>query len=182
VRRTFRQPDYARGTDQRANAVLSELLTNKKSTPTSLTQSTAAHAVAPKRRASDTTERASGSEVQSYVQQRKRPKPMQFVSLSNNTSTHDQNSNNTSLNKEDGDSGEDLSHDISASREHRWANLLGRRPDAEDGDGMSAWLLEVMTVSDLKKPLTNAGGGLSSLTAGNSFNPFSTDAREEHSM
>jgi hypothetical protein len=107
---------------------------------------------------------------------------MQSVSLSNATSTHEKNSKNTILNNEDSDSGEDLSHDISAPRELRWANLLGRRPDAEDGNGMSAWLLEVMTVSDLKKPLTNAGGGLSSLTAGNSFNPFSTDAREEHSM
>jgi hypothetical protein len=52
---------------------------------------------------------------------------------------------------------------ISLTRQHRWAALLGKRPEASDADCMSAWLLEVMAVSDLKTPLKNAG--TSSLTA-----------------
>jgi hypothetical protein len=49
--------------------------------------------------------------------------------------------------------------DIPLSRQLRWATLLGKRPDADDADGMSAWLLEVMTVSDLKHPLGLGGAG-----------------------
>jgi hypothetical protein len=55
---------------------------------------------------------------------------------------------------------------ISLTRQHRWATLLGKRPEASDADCMSAWLLEVMAVSDLKTPLKNAG--TSSLTASES--------------
>ncbi|KAL3909072.1 MAG: hypothetical protein SGARI_002777, partial [Bacillariaceae sp.] len=57
--------------------------------------------------------------------------------------------------------------DIPFPRQLRWATLLGKRPDPDDADGMSAWLLEVMTISDLKSPLgafassslTNSGSG-----------------------
>ena len=57
--------------------------------------------------------------------------------------------------------------DIPLARQLRWATLLGKRPDPDDADGMSAWLLEVMTVSDLNSPLgtfassslTNSGSG-----------------------
>lgn len=49
--------------------------------------------------------------------------------------------------------------DIPVSRQLRWATLLGQRPDPNDADGTSAWLLEVMTVSDLKHPLLGRGAG-----------------------
>jgi hypothetical protein len=42
---------------------------------------------------------------------------------------------------------------VSIARQLRWVTLLGKRPSPDDTDGMSAWLLEVMTVSDLKSPL-----------------------------
>lgn len=45
------------------------------------------------------------------------------------------------------------SGDISESRQERWAQLLGKRPATKDGDSMSAWLMEVLAVSDLDTPL-----------------------------
>ena len=42
---------------------------------------------------------------------------------------------------------------ISPERMERWAALLGRRPATKEGDMMSAWLMEVLAVSDLDTPL-----------------------------
>lgn len=42
---------------------------------------------------------------------------------------------------------------ISPERVDRWATLLGRRPATKEGDMMSAWLMEVLAVSDLDTPL-----------------------------
>jgi hypothetical protein len=42
---------------------------------------------------------------------------------------------------------------ISEDRQQRWATLLGKRPATKDGDSMSAWLMEVLAVSDLETPL-----------------------------
>jgi len=53
--------------------------------------------------------------------------------------------------------------DIPIDRQYRWATLLGSRPDMQDSDRMSAWLLEVMAVSDKKCPLRQPG--ISSLTS-----------------
>ena len=39
----------------------------------------------------------------------------------------------------------------------QWATLLDRRPSEDDTDGMSAWLLEVMEVSDRRMHLTKDG-------------------------
>ncbi|KAL3917107.1 MAG: hypothetical protein SGILL_004868 [Bacillariaceae sp.] len=70
--------------------------------------------------------------------------------------------------------------DIPLARQLRWATLLGKRPDPDDADGMSQWLLEVMSVSDLKtslanfasSSLTNSGSGESDIFGGsNSDSP-----------
>jgi hypothetical protein len=42
---------------------------------------------------------------------------------------------------------------ISEKRQKRWTSLLARRPSTKDGDSMSAWLMEVLAVSDLATPL-----------------------------
>jgi hypothetical protein len=42
---------------------------------------------------------------------------------------------------------------ISEKRQKRWVSLLARRPSTKDGDSMSAWLMEVLAVSDLATPL-----------------------------
>lgn len=59
---------------------------------------------------------------------------------------------------------------ISAEREHRWNGLLEKRPPTKDGEAVSAWLMEVLSVSDLDTPLDEskaenpvaADGGLTS--------------------
>ena len=56
------------------------------------------------------------------------------------------------------------SREVPRDRQMQWAALLRRRPDTNDADGMSAWLLEVMAVSDLKTPFKQ---GASSLTTNN---------------
>lgn len=48
---------------------------------------------------------------------------------------------------------EEPSSKISLDRKERWAALLGKRPATKDGDSMSAWLMEVLAVSDLDTPL-----------------------------
>jgi hypothetical protein len=42
---------------------------------------------------------------------------------------------------------------ITPARQHRWTTLLAKRPATKDGDSMSAWLMEVLAVSDLDTPL-----------------------------
>eukprot|EP00429_Kryptoperidinium_foliaceum_P088989 CAMPEP_0176198616 /NCGR_PEP_ID=MMETSP0121_2-20121125/8143_1 /TAXON_ID=160619 /ORGANISM="Kryptoperidinium foliaceum, Strain CCMP 1326" /LENGTH=575 /DNA_ID=CAMNT_0017537469 /DNA_START=36 /DNA_END=1764 /DNA_ORIENTATION=+ len=41
-------------------------------------------------------------------------------------------------------------------RKDAWILLLGERPNTDQSDDMSAWLMKVMAVSDLKKPTTEA--------------------------
>jgi len=45
---------------------------------------------------------------------------------------------------------------ISFDRQKRWMELLEKRPSTRDGDSMSAWLMEVLAVSDLDTPLKPA--------------------------
>jgi hypothetical protein len=55
---------------------------------------------------------------------------------------------------------------ISVERERKWNGLLGKRPPTKDGEAVSAWLMEVLSVSDLDTPAaivvmpkaTNGGG------------------------
>lgn len=47
---------------------------------------------------------------------------------------------------------------ISSDRKERWAALLSKRPATKDGDSMSAWLMEVLAVSDLDTPLKSMDG------------------------
>jgi hypothetical protein len=47
---------------------------------------------------------------------------------------------------------------ISSDRKERWGSLLGKRPATKDGDSMSAWLMEVLAVSDLDTPLKSLDG------------------------
>jgi hypothetical protein len=42
---------------------------------------------------------------------------------------------------------------IEEERQERWAKLLAKRPSTKDGEAMSAWLMEVLAVSDLEAPL-----------------------------
>jgi hypothetical protein len=42
---------------------------------------------------------------------------------------------------------------ITPARQNRWTSLLAKRPATKDGDSMSAWLMEVLAVSDLDTPL-----------------------------
>lgn len=51
---------------------------------------------------------------------------------------------------------------ISTDRKERWAALLGKRPATKDGDSMSAWLMEVLAVSDLDTPLKSEDGAVAS--------------------
>ena len=46
---------------------------------------------------------------------------------------------------------------ISQERRERWKALLTMRPSTKDGDSMSNWLMEVLSVSDLETPLKGAG-------------------------
>mmetsp|Transcript_4042 Transcript_4042/g.6312 ORF Transcript_4042/g.6312 Transcript_4042/m.6312 type:complete len:666 (+) Transcript_4042:42-2039(+) len=46
---------------------------------------------------------------------------------------------------------------ISAEREHLWGQLLAKRPPTKDGEAVSAWLMEVLSVSDLDTPLKENG-------------------------
>mmetsp|Transcript_31413 Transcript_31413/g.34777 ORF Transcript_31413/g.34777 Transcript_31413/m.34777 type:complete len:620 (+) Transcript_31413:70-1929(+) len=46
---------------------------------------------------------------------------------------------------------------ISVEREHLWAQLLAKRPPTKDGEAVSAWLMEVLSVSDLDTPLKENG-------------------------
>lgn len=46
---------------------------------------------------------------------------------------------------------------ISAERETLWAQLLAKRPPTKDGEAVSAWLMEVLSVSDLDTPLKENG-------------------------
>jgi len=55
---------------------------------------------------------------------------------------------------------------ISGERKDRWVALLAKRPSTKDSDTMSAWLMEVLAVSDIETPLKTgdaiaavAGGG-----------------------
>ena len=42
------------------------------------------------------------------------------------------------------------------SRRKRWAHLLEKRPQTKDGEAMSSWLMQVLAVSDLWKPLNES--------------------------
>lgn len=46
---------------------------------------------------------------------------------------------------------------ISGDRKERWVALLAKRPSTKDSDTMSAWLMEVLAVSDLETPLQIGG-------------------------
>ena len=63
---------------------------------------------------------------------------------------------------------------VLTTRQKRWAALLTKRPDSNDDDGISAWLLEIMAVSDRKTPFKNTS--TSSLTG--SHTSVSSDTRE----
>lgn len=47
--------------------------------------------------------------------------------------------------------------DISEERKQRWTALLGLRPPTNDGPAMSAWLMDVLSLSDLETPLKGPG-------------------------
>ena len=54
---------------------------------------------------------------------------------------------------------------IEPERFNRWADLLRDRPATGDSNAMSSWLLEVLAVSDLEKPLA-AKGSVDAASAG----------------
>jgi hypothetical protein len=54
---------------------------------------------------------------------------------------------------------------ISVERERKWNGLLGKRPPTKDGEAVSAWLMEVLSVSDLDTPLGQAKADSASAAA-----------------
>ena len=59
------------------------------------------------------------------------------------------------------------SRKISLERESKWNGLLGKRPPTKDGEAVSAWLMEVLSISDLDTPLgqTKTENGANGVTA-----------------
>jgi hypothetical protein len=51
--------------------------------------------------------------------------------------------------------GDERVHAVVCRRKH-WESLLERRPQAKDGEAMTSWLMQVLAVSDLGKPLSDA--------------------------
>ena len=45
---------------------------------------------------------------------------------------------------------------ITPDRERAWARLLAKRPPTKDGEAVSAWLMEVLSVSDLDSPAASS--------------------------
>lgn len=56
-------------------------------------------------------------------------------------------------NKSKSHNGSPMKGKINAERQARWLSLLANRPSTKDSDTMSAWLMEVLAVSDLETPL-----------------------------
>lgn len=54
---------------------------------------------------------------------------------------------------------------ISSERKDRWVSLLAKRPSTKDSDTMSAWLMEVLAVSDLETPL-KTGDAIAAVVGG----------------
>jgi hypothetical protein len=50
--------------------------------------------------------------------------------------------------------------DVSSKRRSMWNDLLNKRPRAKDPKGLSSWLDEVLTVSDLEFPLEKLGNDI----------------------
>ena len=67
---------------------------------------------------------------------------------------------------------------ISTDRKERWAALLSKRPATKDGDSMSAWLMEVLAVSDLDTPLKSEDGA-ATLSGADAAPPAPAAAKEE---
>ena len=61
---------------------------------------------------------------------------------------------------ESGDREGDGKKVVSEERKRRWAALLSARPRMGNSKGMSEWLLNVLAISDLAKPLGGLGEGL----------------------
>lgn len=68
--------------------------------------------------------------------------------------------------------------DMPLDRQWRWSSLLASRPDMADSDRMSAWLLEVMAVSDVKCPLRDPITSNLSHSSGD----FSSSAGSNHRL
>lgn len=68
---------------------------------------------------------------------------------------------------------------ISGERQARWVALLAKRPSTRDSDTMSAWLMEVLEISDLETPLKQ-GDDLAATAAAEDVNEsVSSDKKKE---
>ena len=72
---------------------------------------------------------------------------------------------------------------ISLERESKWNGLLGKRPPTKDGEAVSAWLMEVLSISDLDTPLgqTKAENGAHDVAAVSSKANGVTSADQQNS-
>jgi hypothetical protein len=102
-------------------------------------------------------------------QSNKRDRDRYSIASNQKVSCSDPSGTSTSISKS-------VSPEIPHARQMQWASLLRRRPDTSDSDSMSAWLLQVMAISDLKAPLKTQG--TSSLTTSNSSSELSSDTNE----
>jgi len=68
---------------------------------------------------------------------------------------------------------------ISEERQARWVALLAKRPSTKDSDTMSAWLMEVLAVSDIETPLKS--GGLLAATAADGTSKSASSLKKKES-
>lgn len=115
-----------------------------------------------------TTEERVSKKNRSEERSKKSHIPSQ-VTTSNNSSGKKDKKGPSSKNKGEGSSGVS-GRDINSicmragddrgkvieTRRKRWAYLLEKRPQTKDGEAMSAWLMQVLAVSDLWKPLNES--------------------------
>jgi len=102
-----------------------------------------------------TTDSSSEKNVSRRSRKRRKDRSSSIQNISSAEAGHKDSKRNNSLPVE-------VATDMSINRQWRWASLLGKRPNSNDTEGMTSWLLEVMAVSDLKNPLNVRG--TSSLT------------------
>jgi len=83
------------------------------------------------------------------------PNEATYLSSSGRSEVNGQNNQQqTSFSHPEQGSGDGSSDSrVDSCRSRRWANLLHERPSTGDSNAMSQWLLEVLAVSDLEKPL-----------------------------
>lgn len=118
-----------------------------------------------------TTEERVSKKNRSEERSKKSHIPSQVTTSNNSSGKKDKSSKKSSSSKSKGGgssgaSGRDINSicmragddrgKVIETRQKRWAYLLEKRPQTKDGEAMSAWLMQVLAVSDLWKPLNES--------------------------